>query len=145
MRSCPTLWSLASALTFLAALVSAPAAQHHDDGDHHHHPEAAKLQNPVPSSAASIAAGKKLYDAQCSSCHGPAGKGDGKGGDMLEPPPSNLADGEWKHGSTDGEMFVLIRDGSKQTGMRAYGSRMAINDLWNIVNYVRALGPKSSQ
>jgi len=103
--------------------------------------EAAKLANPVASSPSSIAAGKKLFDAQCASCHGPMGQGDGKGGQMLKPPPSDLTDATWKHGSSDGEVFVVIRDGSAKTGMRPYGSRLAVTDLWNLVNYIRTLGP----
>jgi len=30
-----------------------------------------------------------------------------------EPKPSDLTDARWKHRSTDGEIFTLIRDGSK--------------------------------
>jgi mono/diheme cytochrome c family protein len=100
------------------------------------------LKNPVAASAASLAAGKKLYDAQCASCHGIAGKGDGKAGAMLKPPPSDLTDAVWKHGSSDGEIFALIRDGVKRTSMRAYGDKIATGDIWNLVNYVRSLGPK---
>ena len=103
--------------------------------------EAAKLANPVTSSASSIAAGKKLFDAQCTTCHGPTGTGDGKGGQMLKPPPPDLTDATWNHGSSDGEIFVVIRDGVQKTGMRAYGSRIATNDIWNLVNYVKTLGP----
>lgn len=105
----------------------------------------AKLKNPVPANAGSLAAGKKLYDAQCASCHGSTGKGDGKGGELLKPKPSDLTDAEWKHGSADGDVFVVIRDGSKQTGMKAYGSRIPTNDIWNLVNYVRSLGPKTAK
>lgn len=108
-------------------------------------PAAAATKNPVASSPASIAAGKKLYDSQCASCHGAAGKGDGKAGALLKPTPSDLTDGEWKHGQTDAEIFTVIRDGAKQTGMRAYGSRMPTNDIWNLVNFVRTLGPKTTK
>jgi high-affinity iron transporter len=108
-------------------------------------PHGATPKNPVAVNSASLAAGKKLYDAQCASCHGAAGKGDGKGGEQLKPKPSDLTDTEWKHGSSDGDIFTVIRDGSKQTGMRAYGSRIPTNDLWNLVNYVRSLGPKAAK
>jgi hypothetical protein len=56
--------------------------------------------------------------------------------------PSDLTDASWKHGSTDGEIFTLIRDGSKGTGMRGYAARMKPDDIWNVVNYLRTLGPK---
>ncbi len=130
--------------TFGVAAQQPPAQQPHAEGAHNH-PDAAKMKNPVASSAASIAAGKKLYDAQCASCHGTTGKGDGKAGALLKPLPSDLTDADWKHGRTEGEIFTVIRDGSRQTGMRAYGSRIPANDIWNLVNYVRSLAPKTTK
>jgi mono/diheme cytochrome c family protein len=119
---------------------AAAGAQH--EGGEHHHPQAAALKNPVKPTAESIAAGKKLYDTQCSSCHGETGKGDGKMAAAINPPkPSDLTDATWKHGSTDGEIFTLIRDGSKGTGMRAFAARMKTEDIWNVVNYLRTLAP----
>ena len=77
---------------------------------------AATLQTPPPANtvtadATSVAAGKKLYASNCASCHGETGQGDGRAGKTLTPPPANLADETWLHGSTDGEIFVVIRDG----------------------------------
>jgi mono/diheme cytochrome c family protein len=108
-------------------------------------PNTAKMKNPVAATPASVAAGKKLYDGQCASCHGAAGKGDGKAGALLKPVPSDLTDGDWKHGQSDGQIFAIIRDGAKQSGMRGYGSRIPANDIWNLVNYVRSLGPKTTK
>jgi mono/diheme cytochrome c family protein len=123
------------------------AGQHdaHEAGEHHH-AEAAALKNPVKATPESVAAGKKLYDTQCTTCHGDTGKGDGKMAASLNPPkPSDLSDASWKHGSTDGEIFTLIRDGSKGTGMRGYAARMKPDDMWNVVNYLRTLGPTSAK
>ena len=117
--------------------------QHPAEGGVHHHPQAAKLKNPVPANAASIAAGQALYQKQCAGCHGDAGKGDGAMGEELNPKPSNLTDAEWKHGPSDGEMFTVIRDGVKSTGMKAFKRKMTTNQLWNVVNYVRSIGPKT--
>jgi mono/diheme cytochrome c family protein len=119
----------------------AAAPAQHEAGEHHH-PEAAAMKNPVKPTAESIAAGKKLYDTQCLSCHGDTGKGDGKMAAAMNPPkPSDLTDATWKHGSMDGEIFTLIRDGSKGTGMRGFAARMKTEDIWNVVNYLRTLGP----
>ena len=133
-----TVWfaSAVAALSFGLFTMAAAAQQK---------PAAGAIKNPVAASPTSIATGKKLYDSQCASCHGTAGKGDGKAGALLKPTPSDLTDGDWKHGQTDSDIFTVIRDGAKQTGMRAYGSRIPTNDIWNLVNYVRTLGPKTTK
>jgi mono/diheme cytochrome c family protein len=104
------------------------------------------MKNPTKPTGDSLAAGKKAYDAQCASCHGGTGKGDGKmAAAITGPKPSDLTDASWKHGQSDGEIFVLIRDGAKGTGMRGYGTRMKADDIWNVVNYLRTLAPKPAK
>jgi len=130
----------------LPIAVAAFGAQHQHPPDHpaggaHQHPQAAKLKNPVTADATSIAAGHALYEKQCAGCHGDAGKGDGAMGAELTPAPSNLADADWKHGASDGEIYTVIRDGVKTTGMKPYRAKMTTHQLWDVVNYVRSLGP----
>ena len=108
----------------------------------HRHPEAAQTKNPVAGSPESAANGAKLYGRYCAACHGKEGKGDGPGGAKLNPAPSNLTDEEWKHGQTDGEIFLVIHDGAKGTGMKGFASRLTEREIWDLVNYVRTLGPK---
>ena len=64
-------------------------------------------------------------------------------GAELNPKPSNLADADWKHGATDGEIFTVIRDGVKSTGMKPYARKLTTHQIWDVVNYVRSLGPKT--
>lgn len=101
------------------------------------------LKNPVPASAASIAAGQAVYQKQCAGCHGETGKGNGPMGDELTPKPSDLSDADWQRGSTDGKIFTVIHDGVKATGMKPFGRKMSAHQLWDVVNYVRSLGPKT--
>ena len=104
--------------------------------------EARKLKNPVPSSAASIAAGKASYQKNCRFCHGTDAKGNGP----MAPEgthPSDLTDEKFDRGSTDGEIFAVIRDGAApKFDMKGYKSKMAEPEMWNIVNYLRSLQAK---
>jgi mono/diheme cytochrome c family protein len=103
-------------------------------------PEAQKLKNPEPQNAESVEAGKKLYQRYCAACHGPNGKGDG-GLALSGGEPSDLTDASWDYGSTDGEIFVVIRDGVS-ADMLAYKTKLTEKQIWQVVNYIRSIGPK---
>jgi mono/diheme cytochrome c family protein len=129
----------------VAAVLAQATHQHPQPGTHpaggaHRHPAAAKMTNPVKADAPSIEAGKNLYDKNCAGCHGDTGKGDGSMGSDLNPKPSDLTDTDWKHGSTDGELFLVIRDGAKGTGMKPFGKKMTAHQIWDVINYVHTLG-----
>ena len=105
---------------------------------------AKKLKNPVPANAASIQAGSKTFTTYCVLCHGPEGKGNGPMVLPNQPPPSDLTDATWTYGSTDGEIFDVISNGTTPTTtMTAFKSSLAEKDIWNLVNYIRSLGPKT--
>ena len=54
--------------------------------------------------------------------------------------PSNLADATWRHGGSDGEIFVAIRDGiGPDFAMDAFGGRLAEPDIWHLVNHLKSL------
>jgi cbb3-type cytochrome c oxidase subunit III len=142
----PTALLAASLALFVASFgtaVSARTRPHHAGQQHeageHHHPAAAAIKNPVSADAASIAAGKKIFSARCADCHGDTGAGDGMEGEGMDPPPANLADATWKHGSTDGEIFTVIKNGVKGTGMKSFGSKLTTTEIWNVVNYIHTL------
>jgi cbb3-type cytochrome c oxidase subunit III len=106
-------------------------------------PEAQKLKNPEADNAETIEAGKKLYARHCASCHGPNGKGDG-GMALSGGEPSDLTDDKWDYGSTDGEIFVAIRDGVS-SDMLAYKDKLSEKQIWQVVTFLRSLGPKKSK
>ena len=106
-------------------------------------PEAAAVKNPVPSSAKSIADGQKVYQTNCRHCHGAKALGDGPLA-PTNPSPSNLTDAEWNHGSSDGEIFFLISNGAgPDSEMKPMKTKLSDKDIWNVINYIRSLGPKS--
>lgn len=134
-----TLATLGCAGWLIAAAPIAGRALQHPEGNHTH-ADAAKLQNPVPKDEASIAAGKTLYETHCVDCHGESGKGDGTMAPYVTPTPSDLTDGEWKHGSSDGELYTVIREGVDGTGMKDFKKEMSERQTWEVVNYVGTLG-----
>jgi len=104
-------------------------------------PEAAKLQNPTAPSAESVGAGQQLYRRYCASCHGANGEG-GAGNDLIPAAP-DLTDKEWKHGSSDGEIFVVIKNGvPPDLNMVPFADQIKDPDIWHIVNYVKSLAKK---
>ena len=103
--------------------------------------EARSLKNPLANDREAVEAGKKLFARHCASCHGPQGKGDGSMA-LAGGTPSNLTDDKWDHGSTDGEIFVAIRDGTSPD-MEAYKEKLSEKEIWQVVTFVRSLGGKA--
>jgi mono/diheme cytochrome c family protein len=105
-------------------------------------PTAAKMKNPVASSPESIKAGQALFQKNCRFCH----NADAKGNGPMAPEgthPSDLTDAKWDRGGSDGEIFVVIRDGAgPKFDMKGYKSKMTEPDIWNVVNYLRSLQGK---
>ncbi len=90
-----------------------------------------------------------MYEKYCMNCHGVTGNGVSEKAKTLaeagEAKPSDLTDSKWDHGSTDGEIFFNIRDGVGSKGaMNGLNGKpgVSVEDMWNIVNYVRSIGPK---
>ena len=105
--------------------------------------------NPVPSTPASIAAGKRAYDANCAPCHGDHAQGAAKAGIVISiieeqhgKQPPDLTDDQWDHGSSDGEVFAVVKRGLPPTMMAGFDGRLSDEDIWNLVNYLRSLTPK---
>jgi len=103
-------------------------------------PEDAARKNPVRFTEASVERGKKVFKTQCALCHGE--KGDGKGDLATEMkltlPDFTKSDSLAKR--TDGELFAIIGTGKEP--MPNQKGRMPDPQLWNLVNYLRALGGK---
>jgi mono/diheme cytochrome c family protein len=114
----------------LAALQAAPAPKKGGN------PDAANIKNPMAATPESLAAGKRVYLRLCVRCHGPEGKGDGEA--AVGEQPSDLT-GTLQFGSTDGEMFSVIRRGTSKD-MESYAERISETDTWNVINYVRSFG-----
>ena len=105
-------------------------------------PKAAAVKNPVAATPQSIATGKGLFQKYCRFCHGDDAKGNGPQAPEGTHPP-NLTDDMWDHGSSDAEIFAVIKDGiGPKFDMKGYNSKMTAPEMWSVVNFIRSLGPK---
>jgi len=87
-----------------------------------------------------LARGKKLFDANCTQCHGATGQGDGPASKGMAPPPRDFTvTGGWKNGHGLTGMFKTLSEGLKGTSMAAY-SNLSKKDRMALVHFVQALG-----
>ena len=107
-------------------------------------PDARNMTNPVAPTAASVAAGAATFKKFCAFCHGTAAKGDGSLTPKGMTMPADLTDAEWVRGSTDGEIFMVITEGAgPKFEMKGVKGKIADREVWQIVNFLRSLGPKT--
>ena len=110
-------------------------------------PAYANLSNPLPATSKTTDRGQKIYAAQCSSCHGPTGLGDGPAAKGLNPPPANLA---WLSNMPmsrwDPIMYWTVAEGGTAygTAMPAFKSTLTKEDIWAVVAYIQAHLPAST-
>lgn len=97
--------------------------------------EFAGLTNPLGPEAA--AAGAEVFQANCESCHGPQGHGDGIAGQSLEPKPKDLAVLQATVG--DDYLFWRIHDGKPGTAMVAWEGILTDEQIWQAVSFIRTL------
>ena len=104
-------------------------------------PGAAQLKNPVAASAESTAAGKQIFARSCATCHGVNAEG-GPGNDLIPAAP-DLTDDKWDHGSTDGDIFNVIKNGvPPEFNMIPWKDKLTDADVWNVVNYLKSVAKK---
>ncbi len=94
----------------------------------------------IPASA-SVEAGKKIFEKSakpmaCKMCHGSEGKGNGKLGKALNPRPRNFTCSDSMKHVSPGQMFWIIKNGSKGTGMVAHGKTLKDRQIWDVVKYI---------
>ena len=135
MRSAFALFIVAFAVVVTTATIDAQRR----GGD----PKLAARKNPNPATPASITAGRALYNTNCRQCHGLRGKGDG----VLapkNPSPADLTDAQWDHGASEGEIFAVIWNGAPapNSEMKPMKGTLTEKNVWDVVNFVRTMGPK---
>jgi Cytochrome C oxidase, cbb3-type, subunit III len=76
----------------------------------------------------------------CAACHSNNGSGDAEMGKHMYPPAPDMRQSETQS-LTDGELFYIIQNGIRLTGMPSWGSGTSRNeqDSWKLVRLIRHL------
>jgi mono/diheme cytochrome c family protein len=110
-------------------------------------PEAQKqMRNPVPASDEVLAEARVHFADHCANCHGNDGSGSTLIGQNFYPRTPDLTQIETQSFS-DGELFFIIHNGIRFTGMPAWGKGRPEPDLdsWKLVHFIRHLPSITSE
>ena len=99
--------------------------------------EAQRLKSPVPANNESVNGGHQVYTQSCALCHGADGRGTDLGRNMY-PPAMDLNSPHVQHWM-DAELFWIIQNGVRLTGMPSWKSSISEIDTWRLVLFIHSL------
>jgi mono/diheme cytochrome c family protein len=100
--------------------------------------EAGKMTNPLPQTDEVVSQGQEVFLGNCAQCHGPNANGDSELGRRMDPPAMNLTSAHVQHWS-EGELFWIIQNGVRLTGMPSWKSSITAEDTWKLARYIHNL------
>ncbi len=105
-------------------------------------------KNPLRKEPRHIKKGKVLAHIKakplaCKQCHGMAGNGEGPMSLRMNPKPRNFTCDLTMDGISDGQLFWIIKNGSKGTSMPAY-KHLPDKKIWQLIHYIRSLNSSIS-
>ena len=104
-------------------------------------PSAAKVRpNPVPDTPDVIAEARAHWADHCALCHANDGSGETEMGRQMYPPAPDMRKPSTQR-MTDGELFFIIQNGIRLTGMPAWGTGSSNDEeaSWKLVRFIRHL------
>ncbi len=106
-----------------------------------------ELKNPIQASPEVLSRAAAHFADHCASCHGNDGRGNTLIGRGLYPKPPDMVQPSTQD-LTDGEIYYIIENGIRFTGMPAFGEQTGNdNDLesWDLVHFIRHLPGMTSE
>ena len=91
---------------------------------------------PANVSAGQVMRGYCAYEAHCVACHGAAGVARQRWASGMEPQPPYLLDATQKF--TPAELFWIVRNGIKMTGMPSWKDSLTDAQVWEVVAWLEA-------
>jgi mono/diheme cytochrome c family protein len=100
--------------------------------------EAGKMKNPLPETDDVVSQGRQVFLQSCALCHGSDGRGKTYIGRGMYPPAMDVNSPHVQHWS-DAELFWIIRNGVRLTGMPSWQSSISDNDIWKLTRFIHSL------
>src|SRR5881296_1256716 len=103
--------------------------------------DARDVRNPVEASPQVLSAAMAHYADHCAICHGNDGRGATIIGKGLYPKPPDMTNPATQQ-LTDGELYYIIENGIRFTGMPAFGEEPGNTqnkETWDLVHFIRHL------
>jgi len=99
---------------------------------------APKEKNPFAASPEALKLGLAHYKENCVMCHGAPGVEESEAGMGLNPPAPDLTLPAVQNMS-DGELYWIVANGIRMTGMPAFSLTHKKEEIWHMVTFVRHL------
>ena len=96
------------------------------------------MNNPLPESSEVVSQGREVFLGSCAQCHGADARGDSDLGRNMTPPAMDLTSAHVQHWS-DAELFWIIQNGVRLTGMPSWKSSISDNDTWKLARFIHNL------
>jgi mono/diheme cytochrome c family protein len=97
--------------------------------------EAGKMKNPLPETDEVVSQGQEVFLGSCAQCHGADGRGDTNIGRNMAPPAMDLTSAHVQHWN-DAELYWIIQNGVRLTGMPAWRSSISGDDTWKLARFI---------
>jgi mono/diheme cytochrome c family protein len=108
--------------------------------------EARQQLNPMPNSPEVLKEARAHWADHCAVCHANDGSGNSEMGHNMYPPAPDMRSSPTQR-LTDGELFYVIQNGIRLSGMPGWGSgpgHSGEEDSWKLVRFIRHLPNLSS-
>ncbi len=101
-------------------------------------------KNPFAPTAEVLGEARAHFADHCATCHGNDGSGKTEIGQNLYPKAPDLRQSETQN-LTDGQIYYIIHNGIRLTGMPAWGGPGKDDDSWQLVLFIRHLPQMTPQ